>query len=676
MDVYYRGPNNHLWTSWWPDTPSSQWWSAPKDLGGVTLASAPTAVTGGQHGVDVYYQGPNSHLWTSWWPETPGSPWWSAPNDLGGVALASTPAAVTGGQHRVDVFYKGPNSHLWTSWWPDTLGSQWWSAPVDLGGVVLASAPAASIGGQHQIDVFYQGPNNHLWTSWWPDTAGQWWSAPVDLGGAVLSSAPTVAATGRDKLDVFYRGPNSHLWTSWWPSDAWYDAQSHQPAPNPAVYDLVTRIFDSDNGLPDNPMLGSQTKPTPQLADPTLCGGGPPWKPPCTGQATWIDAGFPGKCLGTLGGHANWGLALYEGKVIWENHSYYTQDDDYSFALYRDDLAGMTQVDVGKKEYLHSEFDSDQTINKFHASYWDALHRAVDDDTGGKGGVLSGTPKPPYTRTRAIFDGREAIVMGLYGLDSAHTADRSCTGDCGAELHPVYAIAIRINNQLDLNDDTWAIFVRNWGDEGYCSSGQERIATNGSFTFSFRFKMPGATHVESIDASSSDASGEHGTRFFGGSDRGGAGTGWTRPVLIPNEGAVVTFTLPPSSEGGWINGMLHLKWSVSEQAQLWAMYRKAPARPSGASSAIAVEVGPDENGETEAAQTSQAITGMTQAQKAALARAWASLTPAASPVVVPVIPPSNTPQGSAVLQVQHVADPIRDGKDRLLKEQVIQPPSR
>jgi hypothetical protein len=38
------------------------------DLGGVQLTSDPTATIHGNHDVDVFYRGPNNHLWTSWWP--------------------------------------------------------------------------------------------------------------------------------------------------------------------------------------------------------------------------------------------------------------------------------------------------------------------------------------------------------------------------------------------------------------------------------------------------------------------------------------------------------------------------------------------------------------------------------------------------------------------------------
>jgi hypothetical protein len=39
-----------------------------------------------------------------------------------------------------------------------------------------------------------------------------------------------------------------------------------------------------------------------------------------------------------------------------------------------------------------------------------------------------------------------------------------------AELHPLYAIAIRRDFGFDPKDDVWLIFARNRGDEGFCSS--------------------------------------------------------------------------------------------------------------------------------------------------------------------------------------------------------------
>src|SRR5204863_5891477 len=97
--------------------------------------------------------------------------------------------------------------------------------------------------------------------------------------------------------------------------------------------------------------------------------------------------------------------------------------------------------------------------------------------------------------------------------------------------------------------------------EGYCSSTQERISPNKPFTFSFRLRRPGASAVSSIPAAASDPKGQHGTIFYG--DKGTAGTSWSGPHLLPDQGALVTFTLPPASQEQLVNGMLHLKWVVS-----------------------------------------------------------------------------------------------------------------
>jgi hypothetical protein len=194
-------------------------------------------------------------------------------------------------------------------------------------------------------------------------------------------------------------------------SATWVDAQTGKPAPHPAPYDLVTRGFD-DNGIPLNPMLGSQTWSPPEFPDPSLCGGNDRWKPPCTNQITRIDNN-KGKCpTGALGGHANWMLTTYEGRVFWFDHSYYLLDDDYSLTFYRDELDGMT---------LHSEFNSDQTINYFHTWYWDALHQAVDSD-GGKGGIRHG----PWPRTRPLVDGNGTFWPGL----CARVRERATSGLC------------------------------------------------------------------------------------------------------------------------------------------------------------------------------------------------------------------------------------------------------
>jgi hypothetical protein len=63
----------------------------------------------------------------------------------------------------------------------------------------------------------------------------------------------------------------------------------------------------------------------------------------------------------------------------------------------------------------------------------------------------------------------DAVVIGLMGLDTEHGAP--------SELHPVHAIAIRENARgaIDPANDSWAIFVRNWGNKGERGSQQHYL---------------------------------------------------------------------------------------------------------------------------------------------------------------------------------------------------------
>ncbi len=297
---------------------------------------------------------------------------------------------------------------------------------------------------------------------------------------------------------------------------------------------------------------------------------------------------------------------------------------------------------------LHSEFNSDQTINHFHTWFWDQLHQAVDDDSPFHG-ECNICRKPPYPKTHALVD-KEAIIMGLYGLDCAH--------ECGAELHPVYALAIHVKE--DVSDDTWAIFVRNWGDEGYCSSGQERIAPNQPFTFSFRFKKAGATQVSSVPATANDPAGEHGTVFFGNTD----GLAVFGPALVPNEGAVVTFNLPPSSQGGRINGMLHLTWSVAAgTSSLVPFLTSLSAIRSAAPLTNAID--------TEGADTdiARAIAKMTPTQRNAIENALPIPPPAPSGSKLALRPAElRAPVRRGPPVVKHVPDVDRDKKEQQINE--------
>jgi hypothetical protein len=214
--------------------------------------------------------------------------------------------------------------------------------------------------------------------------------------------------------------------------------------------------------------------------------------------------------------------ATWQGTLFWESWSSpVTDDDDYNVNLVPLGGEGLT---VSSGGHIHAEFDSDETIDNFNSLWWRSFH----------GAVLRGDAD-----ARAMIDGKFAIVIGLAGLDCEHS--------CSMELHPVYGLAIHVND--DPLDDTWAIFVRNWGNEGYCSQHQHPLNTN---EIAFLIPQPSATAVQLNPAST----------FQNNSTV----VAISPPSLVPGKGAVVRFELPDPQKQESLNGELHLTWTLAPGA--------------------------------------------------------------------------------------------------------------
>lgn len=282
--------------------------------------------------------------------------------------------------------------------------------------------------------------------------------------------------------------------------------------PQPLPFDLIWTAID-DNFMPKNAMWGWQVTHPGQLPNAETQCALQPDKNPCTSQATSRDDAH------ICGPHANWFPATYEGQLSWESHSASYADDDYNFRLQRDDQAALTSRDAGKGQGL--EFNSDETIDHFKTPWWDAFHAAVDRSDAAAG---------------ALINGSFAVVSGLVGLDCEH--------GCNSELHPVYAMAVRVKDTAQ--DEVWAIFVRNWGNEGFCSSNQHLLPLT---TYTFRLPWRGgATDVVPIA----------GTQFMTNDSKASG------PAVqsAMNQGVLVTFTMSdPKEDGTRINGELHLRWA-------------------------------------------------------------------------------------------------------------------
>jgi len=254
------------------------------------------------------------------------------------------------------------------------------------------------------------------------------------------------------------------------------------PPPTDLDWDLIPNLragepFErDDNGLFLNPRWGWQTPS--RLA--------PDFNSDQTTQITSHDNALLCILGGVDPGHINWMAVTATGLVFWDEHSTGAKgDDDYNIkiltrqvpdTIYR---AGVTQSNRGTAgeptHMIKGEFDSDETVDysEFdNIPWWKDFHDAVDRGDGffNDGGASA----------RAMIDGHQAVMVGLMGLDLGHPPPAS-------EIHPVHALAIRIAKKPNPQDDGWAFFVRNWGNEGFCSSNQHYLETQ---TFTFRLQRP------------------------------------------------------------------------------------------------------------------------------------------------------------------------------------------
>ena len=162
-----------------------------------------------------------------------------------------------------------------------------------------------------------------------------------------------------------------------------------------------------------------------------------------------------------LYGHVNWFPATYTGTV---GLAVENVDGDYELELMRDDAAGLTTGNNGK---LGLEFSSYEVAPYFANGWWKKFRDALNQFSNAWEAVDGGPSDIP---SPVVFDeeqflqdqvvGRFAIVSGLFNLDCEH--------DCHTELHPVWALALSTGDDPDAQ--AWAMFVRNWGNQGWCSN--------------------------------------------------------------------------------------------------------------------------------------------------------------------------------------------------------------
>lgn len=212
-------------------------------------------------------------------------------------------------------------------------------------------------------------------------------------------------------------------------------------------------IIVDENFLMKNPVWGtianktSTSSPFPSVFCPCNSENPADWisAPDCTGQNVTYNEPFGGNYCPD-GGHMNYFPITYEANVCWGDRSGW--DGDYNFRMKRRDRALETAGWEGLM--LQTEFDSDETVDDWDdtETWWNAFHHDKVDESD--------------EAAREAIDGKFAIVIGMAGIDLEH--------GCHIELHPVYAMFVHIKD--DPNNDHWAFFVRNWGNQGYCGNNQ------------------------------------------------------------------------------------------------------------------------------------------------------------------------------------------------------------
>ena len=418
-------------------------------------------------------------------------------------------------------------------------------------------------------------------------------------------------------------------------------------------FDVLSNAVDP-NGLPYNPQWSWQQRNENQgkIPDTSLCHnfsmrgttlGIPdlflsPNFPDCTDQAgagTVDLPSFPNEQLCNAGtgagivsnsfaGHVNWFPVTVEGRAGTVNHyrlPFPFGDDDYDFTFHMagEDGNDIDSLSVNGRPGLHVEFDSDETIDNFTSKEWTDLKTAVD-----LGDVA---------RTTTLFKGH-TILTGMFGLDGEH--------DLKSELHPLYAMAtLRDDYENRPDDQVWLIFVRNQGDEGYCSS---RLWDAGFEDYTFRLPWRQGSTGANVDWTK--------TNFMFTPGASGPSV-----VMVPPSptnvgqapakapGVYVTFHLGPpvhnTSVFGapasipFINGALHLIWALPRVVGGGQTTTTGglPLAPANAQQAVAADEEDEPEGRLRAAINQLTPSQQLQVQKASAIAATppAGVHPLASP---------------------------------------------
>lgn len=336
-------------------------------------------------------------------------------------------------------------------------------------------------------------------------------------------------------------------------------SRSHVGAQSRKPFDLVSDSQDM-NGLNFNPRWAWQESNAGAPDPNTMCFDSAGEFTGCTNDAVDFDEPEAYKILHNtcritaetkVHGHVNWRATAYEAHVSWSEFSI---DGDYCLELAPDKNNGLT----ANRPTLHVEFHAGETTAHFNTPWWKDFRKSV-----GIRNLGFGAGKKEREFVQKFVNGKRAVVIGLLNLDCVHK--------CYTELHPVYAIAINVKTEVRGDgdvDEVWAIFARNWGNEGWCSTNQHYLNLENNSNKLLLTLPWGPDTLAGKSALSFDVVND-GTTFLSNNQQASG----PDLSLAENAKVLLSFALPKATDQARIHGELRLRWK---------MPKTAPGQPASA----------------------------------------------------------------------------------------------
>jgi hypothetical protein len=324
----------------------------------------------------------------------------------------------------------------------------------------------------------------------------------------------------------------------------------------------------------------------------------------CTQQASFDQPGLVTTCflepsLGRLHGHVNWVPTTYIGKLSFVDLS---ADGDFDWHLSEFLQAeriqrvanfdpAQTGMPIPSYDYHPFAFAVNPILSKDSQDEGSEYRGNLQIEFAGyevtqhvRSTMPSGLDwkqfRSPLSKTAekklvAKLKERTAVVTGLLNLDCVH--------ECHTELHPVYAMLIRLNDECthpatDVSvdcgvatlgsDDPWLIFVRNFGNEGSCSAGWQHFLDRDQYSVVIPAPVGAVGGMPTIRGD-----------FYANVD----GLRWN--ATLAEGGVLLTFSLRPSDcsrvpdqAAILLHGAIHFDWMHSSALPAPAPAASGPGR--------------------------------------------------------------------------------------------------